>query len=159
MTTSKTGLSDLLEIRVFPFTRPFDIDLFSSHVVHRTARLFIERGTIGERCFVAVSALDPQTRTPPPMLSIIVPKWGLAKRDEIYADVREFLALCQGFAVSFATETEHAVTVSVEWNRQRSAFAALKIRDPKGGFVLAHWERVGAGVALSLLPTAPGNLQ
>jgi hypothetical protein len=159
VTKWKKGVSDLLEIRVYPFTQAFNIDMFSSHVLHRTSRLFIQRGTIGERCFIAVTALDPETKAPGTALAILVPMWQLGTRDAIYAEVREFLAYSQGIAVSSATETEHGLTVSVEWNGQRTAFAAMKIRGVAGRFVLAQWERVGAGVALPLLPTVPGNLQ
>jgi hypothetical protein len=159
MPSKKIGMSDLLEIVVYPFVMPFDIDLFTSHMVHRTAHLFIANGSIGERCFVAVTAVDFETQKPPSTLSIIAPKWRADKRAEIYADVREFLARSKAIAVCSPSETEDGITVGIEWNGQRSAFAAMKIRDTEGGYVLAQWERVSAGVALPLLPTAPGNLQ
>lgn len=157
--SKKFGVSELLDIRVYPFRGRFDIDSFTSHVIRRTGIMFAEHGKVGERCFVAVTAVDFETQEPPPTLTIIVPKWQPAKRDEIYADVREYLARSKGIAVSSASETEHGVMVSIEWNGQRNAFAAMKVRDSAGQQGLARWERVGAGVALPLLPTAPGNLQ
>lgn len=160
MRAKRIGVSESLDIRIYAFTMPFDLDLFTAHMTRRTARLFIEAGAIGQRYFVAVTAADFETQAPTPTLSIIIPKWHATNRDKVYADVREYLARSDGIAVSSISETEHGVTVSVECKGQRNAFAATKIR--AGRLVaLGAWERVGVGVALPLLPptTTPGNLQ
>lgn len=157
MRARKIGLSSLLEIVVYPFGMPFDVEMFAQHMVHRTTQRFIQQQAI-ERCFVAVTAIDFETQKPPSTLSIIVPKWKLGTRDEVYADVREYLAKSQAIAVSSISENEHGVYITIEWKRQRSAFAAMKIRDNEGDSVLAHWERVAAGVALPLLPASADDV-
>lgn len=150
----KIGMTELLEIAVYPFEASFDINVFTSHVLHRTAHIFEIDGEI-ERCFVAVSEFDFETQCPPPTMSIIVPKWGPTVRDQIYADVREYLARSKAVAVASTSEDEEGLMVVIEWKRHRQAFAAMKV----GDFTIAHWQRVSAGVAIPLLPVARDDLQ
>jgi hypothetical protein len=154
MTPKKIGVSDLLDIMVYPFGMPFDVELFAAHMLRRTTHLFLQTGRV-ERSFVAITAIDFETQKGPATLSIIVPKWSAERREEIFADVREYLAKTRGVAVSSQTEDDDGVYITIEWNRQRTAFAAMKIRDSEGDFVLGQWQRVAAGVALPLLPASP----
>lgn len=150
----KIGMTELLEIAVYPFGMPFDINLFTSHMLHRTAHVFAQHGEI-ERCFVAIGEIDFETQRPPSTMSIIVPKWGLAASDRIYADVREYLVKCKAVAVASTSEDEDDLKIVIEWKRHRQAFAATKI----GDFAIALWQRVSAGVAIPLLPVARDDLQ
>lgn len=151
--SKKIGMTELLDIVVYPFTMPFDIDLFTSHMLHRTVQVFMHHGEI-ERCFIAVCELDFETQKPPSTMSIIVPKWQIGPAERVYADVREFLTRSKAIAVSSTSEDEDRLRVVVEWKRHRSAFAAMKVGD-----ALAPWERVSAGVAIPLLPVDRNNLQ
>lgn len=149
----KIGMTELLEIVVYPFGMAFDIDLFTSHMLHRTAHVFAAHGEV-ERCFVAVGEIDFETQQPPSTMSIIVPKWELAARDRIYADVREYLVKAKAIAVASTSEDEDSLKIVIEWKRHRQAFAAMKIGD-----TIALWQRVSAGVAIPLLPVARDDLQ
>lgn len=153
MTPKKIGVSDLLDIAVYPFGASFSLELFISRMLNRTAYLFARNGRV-QRSFVAVTEIDFETQAPPSMLSVIVPKWSVERREEILADVREYLARARGVAVSSQSEDDDGVYVTIEWKRQRAAFSAMKIRDNEGDFVLAQWQRAAAGVALPLLPPA-----
>lgn len=154
MPAKKIGETESLEIVVYPFVGPFNIDLFTSHMLHRTAHIFANEGEL-KRCFVAISELDFETQTPPSTMSVIVPKWQLVSRDRVFVDVREYLARCKAIAVCSTSEGDDRVTIVIEWKRHRSAFTALKV----GDFALSAWQRVSAGVAIPLLPVGRDNLQ
>lgn len=152
--SKKIGVTDVLDIVVYPFGMPFDINMFTSHILHRTAHAFAQEGEI-ESCFVAVSELDFETQQPPSIMSIIVPKWELATRDRICGDVREYLARSKGVAVALTSESDDKLTIVIEWKRHRRAFTALKV----GDFALSTWQRASAGVAIPLLPVGRDDLQ
>ena len=153
MTAKKIGTTETLDIVVYAFPVPFDIDLFTSHMLHRTAHMFMRKGEI-ESCFVAVSELDFETQRPPSTLSVIVPKRGHAATS-IRADVREYLERSKAIAVASTSESDDRLTIVIEWKRHRSAFTAQKIE----GLVLAPWQRALPGVAFPLLPVGRDDLQ
>lgn len=162
---SKIGSSDLLDIRVYPMVIPFEVELFTQHMIHRTTHMFASQGgEMRERIFVAVTAVDPETRKPPMTLTVIVPKWHIATRDAVFEDVRELLARSQGLAVCSALEAHGVVVVTIEAkkpekSRHRRAYSATIVRVGESGRVLGSWEPTSVDAAsVPLLPAEPMDL-
>jgi hypothetical protein len=167
MRSKKIGSSDLLDIMVYPLVGPFDVELFTQHMIHRTAHMFAsEGGKVLESVFVAVTGVDPETNEPPMTLTVIVPKWQIATRDEVYVDVREFLVRSQGIAVCLATEVQGSVVVAIEAkrsetkSRHRRSYSAMIVNIGSGGDrVLGSWGPTIVGVnSVPLLPAEPMDL-
>ncbi len=164
MRSRKIGSSKLLDIGVYPMIAPFDVEHFTQYMIQRVSRVFASQGgEMSERVFVAVTRVDPETKEPPMTLTVIVPKWHMATRDAVCADVREFLARSQGLAVCSAAETNGVVVVTIEAkkrenSRHRRAYSA-KIVKVGAGRVLSSWEPTSVDAAsVPLLPAEPMDL-
>lgn len=157
----KFGVAERLEIMVFPFQQPFQPEEFAHHMTHHTHQLFAAKCGIKEKIFVAVTALDPETRRPPMSLSVVSPLWHCATAEQIEEDVRDYLSRCRGLIVGAAYEDGDRVIVDIEMKRRRWCMYAAKIvRADDGSHQLCRFLRTNpvARTGIPLLPADPVEL-